>query len=62
MLTIKLWKYIYMKLFNTPLDYFIGVIGSLFTIPLDLILFPFEIIGFILYKILERWGLYVLSM
>ncbi len=54
MLTIKLWKYIYMKLFNTPLDYFIGVIGSLFTIPLDLIFFPFEIIGFILYKILER--------
>lgn len=54
MLTIKLWKEIYMKIFNEPVDYLFGVLGSLLTIPLDLIFFPFEIVGFILYKILER--------
>lgn len=54
MITITLWKKIYMELCNEPFDYFLCVLGTLFTIPLDLIFFPFEIIGFILYKILER--------
>lgn len=54
MITIKLWQDIYIDIFNEPIDYFLGVIGSIFTIPIDLILSPIEIIGFILYKILER--------
>lgn len=54
MITKKLWKEIYMKLFNEPIDYFFGVIGTLITIPLDILLLPFEIIGFIVYKIMER--------
>ena len=54
MLTIKLWIDVYMDIFNEPIDYFLGVIRTLLTIPIDLILAPFEIIGFILYKILER--------
>ena len=54
MLTIKLWTDVYMDIFNEPIDYFLGVIGTILTIPIDLILAPFEIIGFILYKILER--------
>lgn len=54
MLTIKLWKDVYMDIFEEPIDYFLGVLGTILTVPIDLILSPFEIIGFILYKILER--------
>lgn len=54
MLTIKLWIDVYMDIFNEPIDYFLGVIRTILTIPIDLILAPFEIIGFILYKILEK--------
>ena len=54
MLTIKLWKDVYMNIFNEPIDYLFGVLGTILTIPIDLILSPFEIIGFILYRILER--------
>ena len=54
MITIKLWKEIYMELFNEPIDYMLGIIGTLITIPLDILLLPFEIIGFIIYKIMER--------
>ena len=54
MLTIKLWIDVYMDIFNEPIDYFLGVIGTILIIPIDLILAPFEIIGFILCKILER--------
>lgn len=53
MITNKLWKDIYMNIFNEPINYFLGVLGTIITIPIDLILSPFEIIGFILYKILE---------
>ena len=54
MITKKLWKEIYMNFFNEPIDYLIGVIENLITIPLDILLSPFEIIGFIVYKIMER--------
>lgn len=54
MITIKLWKDIFMNIFNEPINYFLGVLGTILTIPIDLILSLFEIIGFILYKILER--------
>lgn len=54
MLTIKLWKDVYMDIFEEPIDYFLGVLGTILTVPIDLILSPFEIIVFILYKILER--------
>lgn len=54
MITKKIWKEIYMELFNEPIDYMLGIIGTLITIPLDILLLPFEIIGFIVYKIMER--------
>lgn len=53
MTTRKMWKEIYMKLFNEPIDYMLGVIGTLITISLDILLLPFEIIGFIIYKKIE---------
>lgn len=54
MITKKIWEEIYMELFNEPIDYMLGIIGTLITIPLDILLLPFEIIGFIVYKIMER--------
>ena len=53
MITKKFWKEIYMELLNEPIDYLLGVMGTLITIPLDILLLPFEIIGFIVYKIME---------
>lgn len=32
MLTIKLWIDIYMNIFNEPINYFLGVIGTILTI------------------------------
>lgn len=54
MLTHKLWKYIYLQLFNSSVDYLFAIIGSIFTIPLDILLFPLEILAFIIYKIVEK--------
>lgn len=50
MLTKKIWDNIIYGLFVEPIDYLMCVIGSLGTIPLDIILFPFEIIALVLYK------------
>nr|DAN92095.1 MAG TPA: hypothetical protein [Caudoviricetes sp.] len=52
MLTIKLWKDILCDLCIEPLDFMLVVIGVIFTIPLDLLLFPVEVIAFVIYKIL----------
>ena len=54
MLTYKLWESTYCQLFTSPVDYFLAIIGSIFTIPLDILLFPLEIIAFIIYKIIEK--------
>lgn len=54
MLTHKLWKCTYLQLFNSSVDYLFAIIGSIFTIPLDILLFPLEIIAFIIYKIIEK--------
>lgn len=54
MLTYKLWESTYCQLFTSPVDYLLAIIGSIFTIPLDILLFPLEIIAFIIYKIIEK--------
>ena len=54
MITIKIWKDIILELCTEPIDFMIGVFGTIITIPLDIVLFPIEIIAFIIYKILER--------
>lgn len=54
MLTIKLWKDTLCELCieTLDLDFMLVVIGVIFTIPLDLLLFPVEVIAFVIYKIL----------
>lgn len=54
MITIKFWKDVIFELYTEPIDLMIGVLGTIITIPLDIVLFPIEIIAFIIYKILER--------
>lgn len=54
MITKKVWKDICGSILNEPIDYMIGVMESLLTLPLDILLSPFEIIAFIVYKIMER--------
>lgn len=54
MLTYKLWESTYCQLFNSSVDYLLAIIGSIFTIPLDILLFPLEILAFIIYKIVEK--------
>ena len=54
MLTIKFWKDIIFELFTEPIDFMLGVLGTMITIPLDIALSPIEIIAFIIYKISKR--------
>lgn len=54
MITIKFWKDVLWDICTEPIDFMFGVIGTMITIPLDIVLFPIEIIAFIIYKILER--------
>lgn len=54
MITIKFWKDVLSDICTEPIDFMIGVLGTIITIPLDIVLFPIEIIAFIIYKILER--------
>lgn len=54
MITKKFWEDTVSYLFAEPIDYMLGIMGSFITIPMDILLLPFEIIGFIVYKIMER--------
>lgn len=54
MITYSIWRELFYGWFNEPLDYLLAIIGSIFTIPLDILLFPLEIIAFIIYKIIEK--------
>ncbi|MCI6189892.1 MAG: hypothetical protein MR691_08125 [Clostridium sp.] len=54
MITKKIWKDIIFDLCVDPIDYMFGIMWSLITIPFDILLLPFEIMGFIVYKIVER--------
>lgn len=54
MITIKFWKDVILELYTDPIDGMFGVLGTIITVPLDIVLFPIEIITFIIYKILER--------
>lgn len=54
MITKSIWENVCYKLFAEPIDYFLAIIASVLTIPLDILLSPFEIIGFIMYKIFEE--------
>ena len=54
MLTYKLWENTYYTFFVGPIDYLLAIIGSIFTIPLDILLSPLEILALIVYKIVEK--------
>ena len=54
MITKKIWEDIVLELCVEPIDYMLGIMGILVIISLDILLLPFEIIGFIVYKIMER--------
>ena len=51
MITIKFWKDVIYELCTEPIDFMLGIFGTMLTIPLDIVLFPIEIIAFIIYKI-----------
>lgn len=51
MITEKMWKDVLCEICTEPVDFMFGVIGTMITIPLDIVLFPIEIIAFIIYKI-----------
>ena len=50
MITLFFWE---IKEVGSYISYLIVVIGSIFTIALDIILLPFEIIAFLLHRLLE---------
>ena len=52
MITIKLWKDVILELSTEPIDFVLGVLITIPTIFLDILLLPIEIIAFIIYKIL----------
>lgn len=54
LITKELWERTIHVFFAEPIDYMLAIIGSIVTIPLDLILSPFEVIGLVLYKIFEK--------
>lgn len=51
MITKVLWEKVHYNLFVEPIDYFLAVVGSILTIPIDILLSPLELIGYILYKL-----------
>ena len=54
MLTYKIWEEVVYTFFRTPLDYLLAILGSIITIPIDILLSPLEILAFIVYKIIEK--------
>lgn len=55
MITKELWNNLVISYLNTePIEYFLAIICSIFTIPLDLVLSPFELIAFIIWKVREE--------
>lgn len=54
MITKEVWEDIYGNICSEPVDYMIGVMKSLLTVPLDILLSPFEIIAFIIYKLSKK--------
>lgn len=53
MITINLWREL-IDDYSDPIMYLIATISLLFTLPLDILLLPLEIISFIIYTIVER--------
>lgn len=53
MITNYWWEEMLCRLFIKPIHYLGAILGSIITIPLDILLSPFELIGFIIYKIRE---------
>lgn len=51
MITYRIWDDLDSTWFPEPLDVLLTILGSLLTIPLDLLLAPIEIIAFIIYKV-----------
>ena len=54
MITYSIWNNLFYTCFAEPFDYLLAIISSIFTIPLDILLLPLEIVAFIVYKIKER--------
>lgn len=54
MITFKIWKIIYYSFWTEPIIYLWGILGSIITIPLDILLSPIEIIAYTVYKIIEE--------
>lgn len=51
MITNYLWEETTWKLYIKPIHYLLVILGFIITVPLDILLLPFELVAFILYKI-----------
>ena len=54
MITYNIWRNLFYGWFTEPLDYLLAILGSIITIPIDILLSPLEIIAFIIYKIIKK--------
>lgn len=55
MFTKELWEtQVTYNMWKEPIDFLYLILGLILTIPLDIILSPIEIIGFVLYKIFNK--------
>ena len=54
MITREIWRSVMYNWLSGPIDYFTAIMSSFVTIPLDLMLSPFEIIGLLVYKICNK--------
>lgn len=54
MITREIWSMFKPSyIIKEPIEYFLAIICSIFTIPLDIVLSPFELIAFIIWKVRE---------
>lgn len=54
MITHYFWEELTHTFFVCPTDYLLAIIVSIITIPVDILLFPLEILALIIYKIVEK--------
>lgn len=54
MFTHHIWEELTVTFFVSPINYLLAILGSIITIPIDLLLSPLEILALIVYKIREK--------
>ena len=54
MITNYWWNERTFHIYTRPVHYLAAILGFIITVPLDILLLPFELVAFILYKINEN--------